>query len=197
MSPHSARSQSNESPRLTIPCFASAPSARSSFFATFTTRTSSQYSTSSAPPPSMTSRRSTSSRSSWRPISTESSVLNSSATTIVSISSIRSVPPSLWRVLVQAHARTCLSFPPSYHIRTSWVQTLRALKALHSADVLHRDLKPSNLLLNANCDLKVSLDACPIVRPNMAPHPPSSFAILAWRALLAPLPMSPMIAALS
>ncbi|KAF9010288.1 kinase-like domain-containing protein [Cyathus striatus] len=34
-------------------------------------------------------------------------------------------------------------------------QTLRALKALHSADVLHRDLKPSNLLLNANCDLKV------------------------------------------
>ena len=35
-------------------------------------------------------------------------------------------------------------------------QTLRALKALHSADVIHRDLKPSNLLLNANCDLKVS-----------------------------------------
>ncbi|KAJ2925247.1 hypothetical protein H1R20_g11807, partial [Candolleomyces eurysporus] len=33
-------------------------------------------------------------------------------------------------------------------------QTLRALKALHSADVIHRDLKPSNLLLNANCDLK-------------------------------------------
>lgn len=36
-------------------------------------------------------------------------------------------------------------------------QTLRALKALHSADVIHRDLKPSNLLLNANCDLKVRL----------------------------------------
>jgi mitogen-activated protein kinase 1/3 len=36
-------------------------------------------------------------------------------------------------------------------------QTLRALKALHSADVLHRDLKPSNLLLNANCDLKVRI----------------------------------------
>ncbi|ODQ65392.1 extracellular signal-regulated kinase 1 [Nadsonia fulvescens var. elongata DSM 6958] len=34
-------------------------------------------------------------------------------------------------------------------------QTLRALKALHSANILHRDLKPSNLLLNANCDLKV------------------------------------------
>lgn len=35
-------------------------------------------------------------------------------------------------------------------------QTIRGLKALHSAEVLHRDLKPSNLLLNANCDLKVS-----------------------------------------
>ncbi|KAK9473824.1 kinase-like domain-containing protein [Dipodascopsis tothii] len=34
-------------------------------------------------------------------------------------------------------------------------QTLRALKAMHSANVLHRDLKPSNLLVNANCDLKV------------------------------------------
>ncbi|OMJ27298.1 Mitogen-activated protein kinase CPK1 [Smittium culicis] len=34
-------------------------------------------------------------------------------------------------------------------------QTLRALKYIHSANVLHRDLKPSNLLLNSNCDLKV------------------------------------------
>ncbi|PVU96958.1 hypothetical protein BB559_002188 [Furculomyces boomerangus] len=34
-------------------------------------------------------------------------------------------------------------------------QTLRALKYIHSANVLHRDLKPSNLLLNSNCDLKI------------------------------------------
>lgn len=34
-------------------------------------------------------------------------------------------------------------------------QILRALKVMHSANVIHRDLKPSNLLLNANCDLKV------------------------------------------
>lgn len=34
-------------------------------------------------------------------------------------------------------------------------QILRALKIMHSADVIHRDLKPSNLLLNANCDLKI------------------------------------------
>lgn len=34
-------------------------------------------------------------------------------------------------------------------------QTLRGLKAMHSANVIHRDLKPSNLLLNGNCDLKI------------------------------------------
>jgi mitogen-activated protein kinase 1/3 len=38
-------------------------------------------------------------------------------------------------------------------------QAIRGLKAIHSANVLHRDLKPSNLLLNANCDLKVSWQA--------------------------------------
>lgn len=41
------------------------------------------------------------------------------------------------------------------HAQYFTYQTLRALKAMHSADVIHRDLKPSNLLLNANCDLKV------------------------------------------
>ncbi|KAL7662522.1 Mitogen-activated protein kinase [[Candida] zeylanoides] len=41
------------------------------------------------------------------------------------------------------------------HIQYFIYQTLRALKSMHSANVLHRDLKPSNLLLNSNCDLKV------------------------------------------
>ncbi|CEG71452.1 Putative Mitogen-activated protein kinase [Rhizopus microsporus] len=41
------------------------------------------------------------------------------------------------------------------HCQYFTYQTLRALKAMHSANVLHRDLKPSNLLLNANCDLKI------------------------------------------
>ncbi len=44
--------------------------------------------------------------------------------------------------------------PPAY-LPSHCTQTIRGLKALHTADVLHRDLKPSNLLLNANCDLKV------------------------------------------
>eukprot|EP01062_Namystynia_karyoxenos_P018335 TRINITY_DN16825_c0_g2_i1.p1 TRINITY_DN16825_c0_g2~~TRINITY_DN16825_c0_g2_i1.p1 ORF type:complete len:394 (+),score=146.77 TRINITY_DN16825_c0_g2_i1:77-1183(+) len=34
-------------------------------------------------------------------------------------------------------------------------QALRALKYIHSADILHRDLKPGNLLVNGNCDLLV------------------------------------------
>ncbi|KAG0176668.1 MAP kinase Pmk1 [Apophysomyces sp. BC1021] len=41
------------------------------------------------------------------------------------------------------------------HCQYFTYQTLRALKTMHSANVLHRDLKPSNLLLNANCDLKI------------------------------------------
>ena len=41
------------------------------------------------------------------------------------------------------------------HIQYFLYQLLRAMKYLHSANVLHRDLKPSNLLVNSNCDLKV------------------------------------------
>uniref|UniRef100_A0A6N2LCM3 mitogen-activated protein kinase n=1 Tax=Salix viminalis TaxID=40686 RepID=A0A6N2LCM3_SALVM len=36
-----------------------------------------------------------------------------------------------------------------------FMQLLRGLKYLHSANILHRDLKPGNLLINANCDLKI------------------------------------------
>mmetsp|Transcript_15256 Transcript_15256/g.28722 ORF Transcript_15256/g.28722 Transcript_15256/m.28722 type:complete len:584 (+) Transcript_15256:225-1976(+) len=41
------------------------------------------------------------------------------------------------------------------HVQYFVYQILRAVKYMHSANVLHRDLKPSNLLVNSNCDLKV------------------------------------------
>ena len=41
------------------------------------------------------------------------------------------------------------------HVKYFVYQILRALKYIHSANVLHRDLKPSNLLVNSNCHLKV------------------------------------------
>ncbi len=41
------------------------------------------------------------------------------------------------------------------HTQYFLYQILRALKYMHSANVLHRDLKPSNILLNSNCDLKI------------------------------------------
>ena len=56
---------------------------------------------------------------------------------------------------ISSESNTLPSNIPLNHL---FLQTLRALKGLHSADVLHRDLKPSNLLLNANCDLKVRHD---------------------------------------
>lgn len=41
------------------------------------------------------------------------------------------------------------------HCQYFTYQILKALKHIHSANVLHRDLKPSNILLNGNCDLKI------------------------------------------
>jgi len=41
------------------------------------------------------------------------------------------------------------------HVQYFVYQILRAVKYMHSANVIHRDLKPSNLLVNSNCDLKV------------------------------------------
>lgn len=41
------------------------------------------------------------------------------------------------------------------HVQYFIYQTIRAVKMLHSCNVIHRDLKPSNLLINSNCDLKI------------------------------------------
>ena len=48
-------------------------------------------------------------------------------------------------------------------------QMLCGIKYIHSANVIHRDLKPSNLLLNANCDLKVSCNSCNVFVKSVLP----------------------------
>jgi mitogen-activated protein kinase 15 len=41
------------------------------------------------------------------------------------------------------------------HFKYITAQTLRALRYLHSAELLHRDLKPSNILLNSDCKTRI------------------------------------------
>ena len=35
-------------------------------------------------------------------------------------------------------------------------QLIKALKYIHSADLIHRDLKPSNILINSECKIKLA-----------------------------------------
>jgi len=59
-------------------------------------------------------------------------------------------------------------------------QTIKALKYMHSGDLLHRDMKPSNVLLNSDCHVKlcdfglarsvadVEDDKCPVLTDYVA-----------------------------
>ena len=53
------------------------------------------------------------------------------------------------------HAAIRANVLQDVHKRYIVYQTLKALKYMHSAELLHRDMKPSNLLLNSDCLMKV------------------------------------------
>ncbi len=41
------------------------------------------------------------------------------------------------------------------HIKYITYQLMKALKYIHTANVIHRDLKPSNILVAESCDIKI------------------------------------------
>ncbi|TNJ29519.1 Kinase, CMGC MAPK [Giardia muris] len=62
------------------------------------------------------------------------------------------------------------------HKRYIIYQCIKALKYMHSAEVLHRDLKPSNLLLNSECHMKIAdfglaRSIASLTNPNTAANP--------------------------
>ncbi len=60
----------------------------------------------------------------------------------------------------------------SIHKKYIVYQVLKALKFLHSADLLHRDIKPSNLLLNSDCHVKLcDFGLCRSVAESAGPAP--------------------------
>jgi len=54
------------------------------------------------------------------------------------------------------HAAIRASILQDIHKQYIIWQSLKALKYMHSAELLHRDMKPSNLLLNSDCLMKVA-----------------------------------------
>ena len=56
----------------------------------------------------------------------------------------------------ELHAAIRANILQDVHQRYIVWQALKALKFMHSAELLHRDMKPSNLLLNGDCLMKVA-----------------------------------------
>eukprot|EP00472_Partenskyella_glossopodia_P006477 CAMPEP_0197529230 /NCGR_PEP_ID=MMETSP1318-20131121/27678_1 /TAXON_ID=552666 /ORGANISM="Partenskyella glossopodia, Strain RCC365" /LENGTH=381 /DNA_ID=CAMNT_0043084613 /DNA_START=354 /DNA_END=1502 /DNA_ORIENTATION=- len=56
---------------------------------------------------------------------------------------------------ISLHAAIRAGILGDIHKRFVLYQTVKALKYLHSGELIHRDMKPSNLLLNSDCHVKL------------------------------------------
>lgn len=56
---------------------------------------------------------------------------------------------------VNLHAVIRANILEEVHKKYILYQCLKALKYMHSGDLLHRDMKPGNILLNSNCHVKI------------------------------------------
>lgn len=91
-------------------------------------------------------------------------------------------------VLVAVNSHTAWRSPPStetdlhaviranileeIHKKYIIYQLVKALKFMHSADLLHRDIKPSNLLLNSDCHVKLcDFGLCRNIAETTGPQP--------------------------
>eukprot|EP00316_Scyphosphaera_apsteinii_P012339 CAMPEP_0119301424 /NCGR_PEP_ID=MMETSP1333-20130426/3209_1 /TAXON_ID=418940 /ORGANISM="Scyphosphaera apsteinii, Strain RCC1455" /LENGTH=435 /DNA_ID=CAMNT_0007303495 /DNA_START=95 /DNA_END=1402 /DNA_ORIENTATION=+ len=66
------------------------------------------------------------------------------------------------------------------HCQYFLYQMLCGLKYIHSANVVHRDLKPANLLVNKNCDLKISDFGLARTIDDDAPHKMTQYVVTRW-----------------
>lgn len=56
---------------------------------------------------------------------------------------------------INLHAVIRANILEEVHKKYILYQSIKALKYMHSGDLLHRDMKPSNVLLNSDCHVKI------------------------------------------
>ncbi len=56
---------------------------------------------------------------------------------------------------INLHAVIRANILEEVHKKYILYQSLKAIKYMHSGNLLHRDMKPSNLLLNSDCHVKI------------------------------------------